>query len=104
MVALRLTGSVIALHAAALLTLAVLPDDPPKGTWMQMFWASTHHVSFYVLTAALIGSPILTILALPIRGRHRVWLAVSWAATGILAGAYYTHRLTVMMQIFWEQA
>ena len=103
-VALRLTLAVVALHAGLLLMLAVMPTDPPRqGTWLQLLWATEYRPSFYVLSVVLIGAPVLTVAALPIRGRHRAWLAVSWGAVVILAGAYYAHRLGVMTRILWNQ-
>jgi len=104
-VAARLTLAVVLLHAALLLMLWLDPVDPPRRVpVMQLLWAAARRPSFVLLAVVVLVAPALTLLAWPVRGRHRAVLVLSWLVVLALAGWHYAHRLGVMLRILYEQA
>lgn len=103
-IAARMTFCVVALQAAMLIALWLDPVDPPRaGTLLQLWWASTRRPSFVLLLAVLTAGPALTLLAWPVRGRHRIWLVVAWAVFLAVVAGWYAHRAAVMLRILSSQ-
>lgn len=97
--ATRLAWAVVALQGALLLTLTVTePADPPKGTVLELFWASTQRAVFYPLVALLIGGPVLTIMAWQAKGRHRSLLMIAWPLFFAVLLYFFEARFRVMLK------
>ena len=98
-----LTATVILLQAAIFYAFIMDPSDPPSsGSLWQAIWALMHKPSFYPLVALLVVGPPATWIGWSAPGRHRLWLAASWALFLPLLITLYGHRVSVMLQILWR--
>lgn len=102
--AAKCTAGVALLHGAMLLTWWVAPTwDPPRGQLFELVWAWMHQPTFYPFVALLIGGPVLTVLAIRLKGPHRIWLVLSWIAFGLVAWFVFHDRLIVMVNVLrWK--
>lgn len=102
--AAKCTAGVALLQAAMLLTWWVAPTwDPPRGQLFELVWAWMHQPTFYPFVALIIGGPVLTVLAVRIKGPHRPWLIIAWIAFCLATWHFFPNRLMVMVNVLrWK--
>ncbi|MAE61986.1 MAG: hypothetical protein CMJ49_11600 [Planctomycetaceae bacterium] len=100
-----LTRIVLIIHAVWLAALWLDQSRPPQplGSLGESLWALAHKPSFYPLAAAIVVALPATLVAAFMRGRHRWWLAVSWAVTLTLIAVYHTPKVTAMLRVLYRQ-
>lgn len=96
---------VMALQVSLVLAMALVPGEPPRVqmNWLELLWSSARRPMFYLLLAALIGGPALTLLAVRQPGRHRAWLALAWCAFSLVLMILFARRVAVMLDVLWRQ-
>lgn len=102
--AAHLTWLVIVLQAAMLVTLRVskpLPR-PPRIQFFELIWAWMHEPHFYPLAALVAGGVPLTIIAMTIKGSHRIALGIAWMTFAVLIAIYDAQRFLLMLRsLYW---
>lgn len=100
----RMVWIVILLQGAMLLTLFVTKPHPltHRIRLAELVWAWMHQPAFYPLVALLVGGPVLSVMAMSMRGQHRVWLALSWAIFALLVYVYFPDRAVSMTRSLYE--
>lgn len=104
-IAPRLVWVVIALQGAMLLTLFVTQANslPPRVRFFELMWAWMHEPVFYPLAALLVGGPVLSVMAMGVKGHHRWWLGLSWIVFAILVYIYFPDRTVSMVRaLYWS--
>ncbi len=99
---MRLTCGVVVLQGAVLLTLWVTPTwTPPRIKLIELLWAWMHQPTFYPLAVLVAAGPVMTIAAWVGRGRHRLWLVVSWLVFAVIIVRSFGDRAEAMMRVLW---
>ncbi len=102
--AAKCTIAITLLQGAMLLTWWVAPTwHPPRAHLLQLIWAWMHQPTFYPFVALLIGGPVLTILAVRIKGKHRLGLAICWGTFSLIAWFAFEDHLMAMVDVLrWK--
>jgi len=95
---------VLLLQGAMLLTLFVTRPWvlPPRIRLAELLWASMREPVFYPLVALISAGPALTILAITIKGWHRLGVVASWIGFLTVIHLYYQNRMITMLRsLYW---
>lgn len=77
-------GAVAVLAITVAVLWATPSPPPPRGGLPLLLWASPQRGLFLAIRLSLGMAAGMTVAAMLIRGRHRVWLAIAWL--GVAAG------------------
>ncbi|HEX7010233.1 MAG TPA: hypothetical protein VF184_09630 [Phycisphaeraceae bacterium] len=99
-----LTVVVMVLQAMALLVLIMMHREPAVSwPWMELLWAAGQKPAFYFVVLVFAATPVLTILAFRVSGRHRWWLLAAWGLFVVTLYTNFAPRLAAMLRVIEQQ-
>lgn len=98
-IAAILTVGVLSSLAIMLLLLGVDKEAPGStANPFTLFYLSGRRAQVVLLVGLLLGGLPLTVICLLVRGAHRAWLLLGWAAFLAVGGWFFGHRMLIMLE------
>lgn len=98
----HLTAAVVVLHLVMLLALELTgPWDPPRVPLFELLWAGARRPTIQLAVLVVLITPVATMLAWLVKGKHRWLLAASWLVLGLVLATRFPRRVEVIMNVLW---
>ena len=102
--AMQMTWIIAAIQATVLLVFTIVPaKTPPDLPLADLFWAASRKPQFYPLIAVITIAPALSLIAWCVKGTHRAWITVLWAAFIATTLAFHLDRVRLMLKVLANQ-